>query len=79
MLLNLINAVSKLSEDVTQPKSDSRTLKIQVQVLQGLVEDHNKLPSQQSQSSLSTRPGLKSYKEAMDLCSVAPQEKSTRS
>jgi hypothetical protein len=79
LIKSLIEAVNKLSEDVTQLKSDNMALKIQVQDLQGLVEDHCKCPRQQPQGSLSIRPSSESYKEAMDFCNVAPQQKSTRS
>jgi hypothetical protein len=41
LIKSFIEAVNKLSEDVTQLKSDM-ALKNQVQYLQGLVKDHSK-------------------------------------
>jgi hypothetical protein len=79
LIKSLIDAVNKLSEDVTQLKSDKTALDIQVKDLQGLLDVYSKLPRQQPQGSLPARPGSNSYKEAMDLCSVVPQQKYTRS
>lgn len=59
---SLINAVTKLSEDVTQLKRDTTALaQVGLQDLQGLVHVHSKLPKQQPQGSLSTLPGSRSY------------------
>jgi hypothetical protein len=43
LIQSLIAAVNKLSDDVTQLKSDNAALKIQVQDLQGLMADQIKI------------------------------------
>jgi hypothetical protein len=53
LIQSLIAAVHKLSDDVSQLKSDNTALKIQVQDLQGLMADHIKFPRQQPQGSSS--------------------------
>jgi hypothetical protein len=60
----LIAAVNKLSDDVTQLKSDNAALKIQVQDLQGLMADHIKISRQQPQGSSSLLPAI--HKEAVE-------------
>jgi hypothetical protein len=77
LIQSVITAVNKLSDDVTQLKSDNMALKIQVQDLQGLMADQIKLPRQQSQGVTSLWPAL--HKEVVELRSVAPQQNSSRS
>jgi hypothetical protein len=77
LVQSLIAAVNKLSDDVTQLKSDNADLKIQVQDLQGLMADQIKISRQQLQGSSSLRPAL--HKEAVDSRKVAPQQISSRS
>jgi hypothetical protein len=56
LIKSMIEAVNKLSEDVTQVKNDNTALKIQVQDLQGLVDVHTKLP--RSSHRVHCPPGL---------------------
>jgi hypothetical protein len=56
LIQSLIAAVNKLSDDVTQMKSDNAALKIQGQNLQGLMADQIKISRQKPQGSSSLRP-----------------------
>jgi hypothetical protein len=77
LIQSLVATVNKLSDDVTQLKSDNLALKLQVQDLQGLVVDLTKVSRQQPQGSSSLRPALR--KEVVVSRNLAPQQNSTRS
>jgi hypothetical protein len=77
LIQSLVTTVNKLSDDVTQLKSDNLALKLQVQDLQGLVVELTKVSKQQPQGSSFLRPALR--KEVVDSWNLAPQQNSTRS
>jgi hypothetical protein len=71
LIKSLIDAVNKLSDDVTQVKSDNLALKNQIQVLQDSAYDHSRPPRQQPHGSLYQRPASKPQKQAVNLCNGA--------
>jgi hypothetical protein len=71
--------VNKLGKDVPEPKSSNTASKIEAKYLQGLFDVHSKPPKQRLCGSSSAQHGSESYKEAVYLCNVAPEQKSTTS